>query len=543
MEAGGLPALLSPEDIDALFGDVPPGAPPTAENVLPTGAPAAPPRRPWPRRRRRPPPPARVAHDPGHLPPPATGSSNAVGLAEAPQSREDKRRRHRAYQQRYRARSRSDVAEAAAALEAGRAAVAAAAAERAALLERGQAVSAILDYTDGVVHAFSALRCAPARAAPLGLGAPEVAADQPHALGEAPPEAVPMLRVDGWTAAIEVTFRRLAMPSDAVLRAGARFAPTRRLAEVARFTAGRVVAVLAAWAAAPPAERPRVEAALEALIDVRRRFLAAVLAVGRARDFTVAIAHEMATPGETAVAQWAIIVRSLCLAPAQRAALLEVRARFCAAVKAAREELRAAVAHAADAATAVLRPEPCAGGADAQSRVPPAPGFFNSATHAAALATRAADECAEAEAVAVVEATRAVVDVLTPLQLAVGQRAVAPHLVDVVRLLDAVAKDAASGAGAAQWAKDFILFTILGFDTTLLYYFIDWPNRQLFRHDDPRITPRKSITGFSWGRRSLDLPFDPWTRLGDQLDLFSTFEKMRGNLRDELDWWGLTGGV
>jgi hypothetical protein len=448
MEAGGLPALLlSPEDIERLLANLPFGAAPPAESVLPTGAPAAPAFL-HPPAWATPPPPERAARDPAHLLPHATGSSHTAGSPAAPEGQEDKRRQHRAYQQRYRARGRSVSAKAAAALEAGRASVAAAAAEHAALLGRGQALSAILDYTGGIIHAFSALRCATAQTAPPALGpagAPEVAVDQRHALGEAPPEAVPMLRVEGWAAAMEPTLRRLFVPSDAILRTGARFASTRRFAEVARFTAGRIAALLTAWEAAPAAERPRAEAALEALVDVRRRFLTAVLAVGRARDFTVAIALEMAPPGETAAAHEAIIVRSLCLAPAQRAALLEVRARYCTAVMAARGKLRAALVHVADAATAALWPELGAGGANALSRAPLDPGVLRSAAHAAAVATRAADERVEAEAVAVIEAMRTVADVLTPLQLAVGQRAAAPQLVDVVRLLDAIAGDAPSG--------------------------------------------------------------------------------------------------
>jgi hypothetical protein len=452
MEARGLPALLvSPEEIDAPLGDATPGALPPAEGEAPAGAPPAPLRPLW--ATPPPPPAARARRNPAHLFPPTTGSSHAAESPEAPASQEDKWRQHRAYQQRYLARGRSVSAEAAAALEAGRASVAAAAAEHAVLLGRGQALSAILDYTDGIIHAFSALRCASAQTAPPPLGpagTPEVAADQRHALGEAPPKAVPMLRVEGWAAAMEPTLRRLFVPSDAILRTGARFAPTRRFAEVARFTFSRVVALYTAWETAPPAERPRAEAVLEALIDVRRRFLAAVLAVGRARDFTVAIALATVPPGEMAAAHEAVVLHSLCLTAAQRAPLLEVHARYCAAVKVAREELRAALAHLADAATAALRPE---FGADVYPQAPATPGVFNTAAHAAAVAARAANECAEAEAVAVVEVMRAVTDVLTPLQLAVGQHgAAARRLVDVVRLLDVVAGDAArGGASVARW--------------------------------------------------------------------------------------------
>jgi hypothetical protein len=155
------------------------------------------------------------------------------------------------YQRQYLARGRAAAAETAAALAATRAAAAAAAAERAALLERNEALSSVVGYMDGVVDAFSAL-CSTPPAARLGASpAPGAAAGAPPAPGEAPAEAPaeasPMLRSEGWAANVEAAFRRLLLPSNAVMRAGARLAPTGRIAEVVRFTAHRTGAALAAW--------------------------------------------------------------------------------------------------------------------------------------------------------------------------------------------------------------------------------------------------------------------------------------------------------
>jgi hypothetical protein len=372
--------------------------------------------------------------DPGHLPPLAPASG---GAAAAPPSSEEKRRRQRVYQQRYQARKTSrdaqSLAEGAAALEAARAAAAAAAAERGELLERGAALSALVGYTEDVAEAFAALRAAPA--------APEGAADPRRAPGEAPADAAPFLRTSNWSSGIEAVFLHRAVPSDALIRAIARLAPLGRLSDAIRFSNGRAAAALTAWEAAPPAERHRAEAVLEAFSETRRRFLAAVLAAGRARVLVSSLAPLLAPPGDAAATRAAVL--RLRLAPSQRAALCDARAQYCCAVKGAHAELRAALACAVDAAATTVTPDL---GARACSSAPSAD--VDAAT-AAARAARAAQECAEAEAVAVIEAAIVAAAVLTPLQLAIAQRDAAPHLVDITRFLDDVAEGAGCGGGGA----------------------------------------------------------------------------------------------
>jgi hypothetical protein len=370
--------------------------------------------------------------DPGHLPPLAPARRSA---AAAPPSSEEKRQRQRVYQRRYQARRMSrdaqSLAERAAALEAARAAAAAAAAERAALLERGAALSALVGYAEDVAEAFAALRAAPAAPRPAAAAAPGGAADPRRAPGEEPAHAAPFLRARNWSSGIEAVFLHRVVPSDALIRAAARLAPTGRIADAIRFSIGRAIAALAVWETAPPAGRRRAEAVLEAFSETRRRFLVAVLAAGRARVLVSSLAPLLAPPGDAAAVRAAML--RLRLAPSQLAALCDAHDQYCCAVKGARAELRAALACAADAAAATAASNL---GAPARSS---APGADVDASAAAARAARAAQECAEAEAVAVVEVAMATAAVLTPVQLATAQRDSAPYLVDIPRFLDAVA--------------------------------------------------------------------------------------------------------
>jgi hypothetical protein len=301
---------------------------------------------------------------------------------------------------------------------------------------------------DGVADAFSALRGAAPRAAlaappaappppPPPLSPAEAAASGAAALAAAaaappPRDALPVATGDV-VAGLEALFRRLLVPSDAALRAGARLIAPERLARMARFSGARMVAALEEWeGAAGPAGRARAEAALEAINDVRRRFLAAVLGAGGAHAMAALLVADAARGDGAAAAAAAAARVAPELSPPQAAALLAARDAYRAAVKEARRALRAALARAADAAA----PPPGADAAHLVAHLPPAGAAAATALDAAAAAA-AAHAAAEAEALVALAA--ALTAALSPLAQARVQRAFGPWAVDMPALVEAFA--------------------------------------------------------------------------------------------------------
>jgi hypothetical protein len=372
-----------------------------------------------------PPPPGGARRAAAHLCPPAPAAPAERRLARRRAARaarmadEAHKARHREHQVRYRSGVRARAAGTEAALDAARAEAAAAAAERDALRARGAALSSLIGYVDDVTAAFAALRAEPAEPEP-----PEPPAPPAPPPAEGPAAAAALMQLD-WRGTIEGTLRRALAPPDAVVAAAARLVSPARARAASALMVTRTVATLEEWEAAPPGARLRVEASLAAAVGLRLRFLEAAFAAGRAEELFGCAIRERLAPSDGAPGAWALAAE---LAPAQRAAVLEARARYHAAAAEARRALRAALGGAAAA---------CAPGADAAHLVA-AP-----AVAAAGAAARAADAHARAETAAAVELALALFRVLTPLQVARLQRAAAPHNIDPVAVVEAVT--AASG--------------------------------------------------------------------------------------------------
>jgi hypothetical protein len=274
------------------------------------------------------------------------------------------------------------------------------------------------------------LPLSPAEAAAVGAAALAAAAAAPP-----PRDAIPVATGDV-VAGLEALFRRLLVPSDAVLRAGARLIAPERLARMARFASARLVAALEEWeaAAAAPAGRARAEATLDAIAAVRRRFLTAVLSVGGAQAMAALLAADAARGDGAAAAAAAAARVAPKLSPPQRAALADACDAYRAAVKEARQALRAALARAADAAA----PPPGADAAHLVAHIAPAAAAAAAALDAAAAGAAAAAH-AESEAEALVVLAAALTAALSPVEQARVQRAFAPWAVDLPALVEAFA--------------------------------------------------------------------------------------------------------